>query len=294
MSELSEPREPRPERLSARGAELLAAGREFDAIEVLRHAVAAGEWAAPDLLVRAYLSTGSWHSCIDWLAPLVEQGQVRFAGPLGVALVQLGDRERAEQALRIAVEAGDPVAAGDLGILLRDEGRLGEAVQVLERAADRDGQVAANLVAVLVESGDLPAAIEAAERLADPERPDTLVALADVRAEARRDDEAEQLYRQARALVDPAPGAGQRAVRVHTAYGGFLLGVRGDLAGAEREFRIAAERGEPGWAATLGRFLFEDGRGEQARSYLEQAGADGDLDAQKLLADLDGEDPADD
>jgi tetratricopeptide (TPR) repeat protein len=282
---VSRPEEPL-ERLSARGAELLATGRPFDAVEVLRHAVAAGERAAPDLLVRAYLRTRSWHSCVRWLGPLVERGHVRFAGALGVALVQVGERGRAEEALRLAVGSGDVACANDLAILLRDEGRLQEAVQVLQRAAAAgDGQAAANLVAVLVEAGDLRAAIAAAEQHADPARPDTLVALADVRAEARRDDEAEELYRRAR---------DGRAVRAHSAYGAFLWSVRGDTAAAEREFRAAAECEEPGWAGTLARFLLDEGRGDEARSCLERAAAEGDPEAALLLAELDGEDPTDD
>lgn len=284
----SEPLAPDPDdprRLVGRGADLLAEGRADEAVEVLRHAVAAGADGAVDLLVRAYVVTRAWHACASWLGPLVEQGQLRHAGALGAALVQLGDEDRAEDALRRAVRAGDLAAASELGILLRDQGRLGEARQVLDRAAADDGQAAANLVWVLIESGDLTAAADAAERLADPARPDTLIALADVRAEQARDDDAEGLYRQARDL---------HAERVHTAYGGFLLTARGDVAGAEREFRAAAQRREAGWAATMGRFLFDDDRGEEARPYLERAAAESDREAARLLAELDGEDPSDD
>jgi len=274
------------DRLSARGAALLDAGRAAQAVEVLRHAVAAGEPNAVELMVQALVAIRDWHTLASWLGPLVEQGHVRFAGALGMALVALGERERGEETLRLAVDCGELAAANDLGILLRDEGRLGEAVDVLDRAATAgDGQAAANLVEVLLESGDLVGAGEAAQRYADPARPDTLVALADVRAEQGRHDEAEQCYRRACEL---------RALRGHIAYGGFLLAVRGDLAGAERELRAAAERGEPGWSGALGRLLFDDGRGEEARPYLEHAAADGDPDAELLLAQLDGIDPADD
>lgn len=273
-----------PEPHSTEGRALLDAARPHDAVDILRSGVAAGEPSAPDLLVRAYLDSGNWQAAADWLGPLVEQGHVRFAGRLGVALAASGDDERAEEALRLAVRSGETAAANDLAILLRDGDRFGEAVQVLVRAADDgDQQAASNLVALHLEDGDLAAAVAAAERYADPARPDTIVALADVRSLQRRPDEAEELYR----------GAGP-ALRAHTAYGYFLRDVRADVAGAEREFREAQRHNEPGWATTLGRFLVDEGRSDEARGYLRTAVGWGDRDAADLLAELDGDDPTDD
>jgi tetratricopeptide (TPR) repeat protein len=277
---------PPPEPLSLEGAALLEAGRALDAVEVLRHAVAAGEPSAPDLLVRAYLDSGSWRAAAEWLTPLVEQGHVRFAGRLGVALMELGDRERAEDALRLAVESGELAAANDLAILLRDEGRLREAVHLLAQVADAgDQQAAANVVQLHLEAGDLPSAIAAAERYADETRPDTIVALADARALQGRLVDAEALYRRAGELG---------GLRAHTAYGQFLLVARTDPAGAEREFREAERHNEPGWPYTLGRFLLDEGRADEARYYLQVAVDAGDTAALEAMAELDGEDPADD
>jgi tetratricopeptide (TPR) repeat protein len=275
-----------PEPLSAEGAALLGAGQALDAVHVLRRAVAAGEPSAPDLLVRAYLDSGSWRAVDEWLTPLVAQGHVRFAGRLGVALVELGDHERAEEMLRLAVENGEVAAANDLAILLRDEGRLGEAVQLLAYAAGAgDPQAAANIVALHLEAGDLASAAAAAEQNADEQRPDTIVALADVRAQQGRLEDAEGYYRWAAELG---------GLRAHTAYGQFLLAVRGDPARAEVEFRAAERHAEPGWAYTLGRFLLDEGRGDEARYYLQIAVDGGDAAASAAMAELDGEDPADD
>lgn len=274
-----------PEPFSTEGAALIEAGYPLDAVELLREAVAAGEPSAPDLLVRAYLESGSWHAAAEWLTPLVAAGHQRFAGPLGLALVEIGDRDRAEEMLRLAVVSGDLSAANDLAILLRDADRAGEAVHVLVQAADAGEPYAgANLVELYLEAADLLAAVEAAERYVDERRPETLVALAEVRAQQNDLREAERLHRRAAELG---------ALRAHTAYGRFLQLVRGDWARAEREFRDAERHAEPGWAYTLGRFLLDDGRPDEARSYLQLAADDGDNTAAETLIDLDG-DPADD
>lgn len=274
-------------RLSTEGAQLLDADRPADAIEVLKRALAAGEPRAADLLVQAYLDSASWQACIDWLAPQVAQGELRFAGRLGVAYAGLGDTEGAERALRLAVDNGEVAAANDLAILLCDLDRMAEAVYLLTRAAEAgDEQAPANLVALRLEAGELEAAAEAAEKYADESRPDTIVALADVRAAEDQPDAAEKAYRRAIALGG--------AVRAHTAYGLFLLSVHGDATGAEEQFREAWRHNEPGWAYTLGRFLFEDGRPDEAREFLAIAASLGDRDASDLLYEIDGIDPADD
>ena len=273
-------------RFSATGVALLEAGRTDEAVDALRHAVAAAEPGADDLLARAYLDGGAWHAAVDLLSRLVAHGSVRFAGRLGVALAQVGDLDRAEGAFRLALEHGELAACNDFAILLAQEGRFDEAVPLLQRAADAgDPQAAANLVELLLEFGDLPTALRMAERYANESRPDTIVALADVRAVTGWPDEAEALYRRAAVLG---------ALRAHSAYGAFLLGVCGDAASAEREFREAARHDELGWQFTLGRFLVDDGRPAEARPYVAAAAALGDDEAVRLLAEIDGEDPYDD
>lgn len=272
--------------LSVQGRDLLDEDRALDAVDVLRRAVAAGEPGAVELLVRAYLDSGSWHAAVEWIAPLVAQGHLEYAGRLGVAYAEIGDTENAQNALRTAIDHGELAAANDLAILLRDTDRVAEAVHVLTRAAEEgDPQAPANLIEVLLEDGDLRGAAEAAERFADESRPDTIVALADVRAAESRFDEAERVYRRAQELG---------GVRAHTAYGQFLLAVRGDPVAAEAEFREARQHNEPGWTWTLGRFLVDDGRPEEAREYLEVAAGTGDRAAEELLQELDGIDPTDD
>jgi hypothetical protein len=282
MTEPPVPPVPAPEDLAVQGAALLAQGRAAEAVEVLQQAVAGGEPSAPDLLVRAYLDSGSFRTAADWLGRLVEQGHVRFAGRLGVALVELGEWERAEAMLRLAVESGETPAANDLAILLRDEGRLREALHVLaDAAAAGDQLAAANLVELQLEAGDVPAAAAAAEAYASESRPDTLVALADVRVLQGRHDDADALYGRACELD---------ALRACTAYAQFLLGTRGDPVAAEGALRNAERRAEPGWAFALGRFLLDEGRRDEARYYLQIAVDEGDEDALAALAELEGVD----
>jgi tetratricopeptide (TPR) repeat protein len=277
---------PTVEPLSAEGAALIDTGRAVDAVDLLLQAAAAGEPSAPDLLVRAYLDNGAWRQAADWMIPQIEQGEVRFAGRLGVALAALGDHDGAEQAFRVAIGAGEVGAANDLAILLRDQDRLGESVQVLSRAVELgDSQAGANLVELYLEAGDTLAAIETAEAIADENRPDTVVALADVRTAQGLVDEAEGYYRRAGELG---------GLRAHTAYGQFLLSVRGDAVGAEAQFREAQRHSEPNWAATMGGFLVEAGRPDEARWYLQHAADGGDEDAVRVLIELDGGDPTED
>lgn len=272
--------------LSREGQAFLDDGDAEAAVEVLRRAVAAGEPEAPDLLIRAYLDTGHWHCVVDWLGPLVEQGAVHHAGQLGVALAEVGDAEGAEEAFRVAIAAGQVAAANDLAILLRDHDQLVEAVRLLSDAAEQgDPQAGANLSSVLLEAGEVLQAEKAAQRYLADSRPDTYTALADVRTAQGVEGEAEDLYKRAIELG---------AVRAHTAYASFLLDVRGDAEAAEDELRAAAAAREPGWAATLGRFLLADGRPEEAREYLVLAQDRGDDSVERDIAEADGEDPYDD
>ena len=117
-------------------------------------------------------------------------------------------------------------------------------------------------------------------------RPDTIVALADVRAATGRADEAEALYRRAAVLG---------ALRAHGAYGMFLLAVRGDAAAAEREFREARVARRARVAVHAGPV---PGRRRPPRRGPARTSprprALGDDEAVTLLAEIDGEDPYDD
>ncbi|MCW2631166.1 MAG: hypothetical protein JWR88_128 [Pseudonocardia sp.] len=265
-----------------------AEDRHDEAIVLLRRAVAAGEPGGARLLARAYLERGMRHEAINLLTPLVNGGRTEFAAPLGDALAGVGDHEAAEDAYRVAINAGDIGVTNDLAVLISRRGRIAEAIRLLERAIQAGDELAPmTIVGVQLMLPDgLPMATATAEQLADEARPNTLIALADVRVTAERYDEAEQLYRRASEL------GGHRA---HIHLGWFLQDVRGDMAAADREYRLARGAQEPGWALALGRFLLDNDRRAEARSYLELSALWGDQEAAALIeTDLDGVDPTDD
>ena len=275
-----------PEPFSAEGAALIEAGYPLDAVDLLRQAVASGEPSGPDLLLRAYLDSGNWHAAAEWLTPLVAAGHVRFAGALGQVFLEIGDRDRAEEMLRLAVESGD-AARRPTTWQSCSATRAGTPRRCTcwSRAADAGEPYAgSNLVELHLEAGNLPAAIEAAERYADERRPETLVALAEVRARQGHPDEAERLHRRAEQLG---------ALRAHTSYGRFLQrGARGLGAARARvpEGR-AARRARRGPTPSAGSCWTTAALAKPAATWSGPPTI-GDNSAAEALIDLDG-DPTD-
>ncbi len=250
-----------------------------EVVNLLLRGLAAAEPDAAGLLAAAHLRHGDRHAAVQVLGPAVHvHGEIELAGVLGEALAALGDHDAAERAFLVGLDAGDVGAMNDYGVFLRDRGRTQEASYVLDRAARAGDDLAAlNLVALHLEELDDPdTAIALAEQYADDARPSSLVALADVRLAVGREDDAEALYRQAAEL-------GGSCANIY--YGWFLQDRRDDLEGAERALRTAHEVGEEGAAFHLARFLFDDGRRDDAQPFFEEAARHGDVDAQRVLED---------
>ena len=212
---------------------------------------------------------------------------MRFAGRLGIALARVGDIDRAEEAFLLALDHGELAACNDYAILLTQESRFNEAVPLLRRAADAgDPQAAANLVELLFEYGDLRAALQIAERYADESRPDTVVALALVRAASRPGGRGRG-----------ALPAGRRswARCGHTARTARSC----SRCGATRRRPSGSSGRPPGTTSTAGSSRWASSwsttavRWRPARTS-PSAAALGDDEAVRLLAEIDGEDPYDD
>ncbi|GAA4936051.1 Tfp pilus assembly protein PilF [Actinomycetospora succinea] len=265
-------------------ARAIAAGPGGDTVEsledrvaLLRRALASGEPSAPALLAHAHLARGERREAVDLLAPFVMgRRESEHAGLLGETLAAIGDHESAEAAFMVGIDGDDPAATNDYGVFLRGRGRTQEALYVLDRAVRLGDELAPlNLVALHLEELDDPmTATELAEDLLDEGKPASLLALADCRLAAGRVEEAADLYR--RAAAGGAPCG-------HIYLGWFLRDRHDDHAGAEAELRKAYEVGEPGAAFHVGRFLFDQGRSDEAQPYIEEAARRGDPDAVALL-----------
>ncbi|MEV5713341.1 tetratricopeptide repeat protein [Amycolatopsis mediterranei] len=257
--------------------------RYDEALPILREAFAAGEPEAARLYALSLMETGNYPAARDVLVEAVhKRGQVRLAGLLGDVADDLDEPEVAEPAYLTAIAAEDEEALNDYGVFLRGQERYPEAVEVLERAiAQGDNLAATNLVSLYFDDlGDLYTAERLALRYLNEEHPSTYVALANVHAEQGRLDEAEAAFREAIRLDAPL---------VHQNYALFLWQKRADTAGAEREFRLAEDSDEPGWGYELGSFLVEQDRRDEALDILAWAASWGDVEAGKVLAEIDPE-----
>lgn len=257
--------------------------RYDEALPILRDAFAAGEPEASRLYAVSLMETGNHPAAREVLVEAVhERGQVRLAGLLGAVADDLDEPELAESAYRTAIAAEDAQALNDYGVFLRGQERYPEAIEVLERAiAQGDNLAAGNLISLYFDDlGDL----DTAERLAlhhlTEAHPSTYVALANVHAEQGRLDEAEAGFREAVRLD---------ARLVHQNYALFLWRKRADPIAAEREFRLAQDSDEPGWGYELGSFLVEQDRRDEALDILAWAASWGDVEAGKVLAEIDPE-----
>ena len=236
------------------------------------------------LLARAYLDGGAWHAAVDLMGRLVAHGHVRFAGapgrrpgPRRRICPRRGGlpprpgarRARGVQRLRDPAHPGEPVRRGGPAAPARcgrgrsaGRGEPGRAAVRVGRSARRAADRGALRGRVATRHR------RRARRCAGRSRPC---------------DEAERLYRRAGQLG---------ALRAHSAYGVFLLEVRGDAAVAERELWEAARHGEHGWQSRWASSCSTTAA-PQARPYVAAAAARA-ITTPRPLAEIDGEDPYDD
>jgi tetratricopeptide (TPR) repeat protein len=244
--------------------------------EAFASGVAAGERSALHWLAAGLVEQGGYEEAFEILRDAVDSGRHDLAGFLADIADDLGEYEAAERYYGLAVGDGDVDALNDFAVFLSDQGRFDEAVSVYERAIEAGDTLApGGLVTLYAETpGFLRRALELGEQFLDEGKPNTFSALAGVYTRLGRLDEAEGFDRKAIELDAP---------RAHTLLGHFLRDSRGDLEGAEMEFRLAQENDEPNWGYNLGLILLDTGREQEAFDVLKHSAEWGDLEAGQLL-----------
>jgi tetratricopeptide (TPR) repeat protein len=250
--------------------------------EAFASGVAAGERDALRWLAVGLLEQGSYEEAFEMLRGAVDSGRSDLAGFLADIADDLGEFETAERYYDLAVEAGNVDALNDFAVFLSDQGRFDETVSMYERAIEAGDTLApGGLVSLYAETpGYLRKALKLGEQFLDEGKPMTFSALAGVYERLGRLDEAECLDRKAIELGAP---------RAHTLLAHFLRDIRGDLEGAEREFRLAKENDELNWGYNLGLILLDTGREEEALDVLKHSTEWGDLEAKQLLETVFGD-----
>ncbi|MGW0802299.1 tetratricopeptide repeat protein [Nonomuraea sp. NPDC002799] len=262
------------------GEMLFLAGDDDAAEPVLRDALAKGEKDARDRLSDLLVETDRATEA----AELMEQAGDHPVGALRAATIwadAVGDRERAEQWYRKAVERGEAGALNDFGSFLSEDGsRQEEAERLFLQAADQGDALAfSNLGGMELDRGDPEAAaawLRQGLELEDQTDSTALLKLADAEERMGNIEAARALYD--RAVVDGLADA-------HVARAGLLV-ASGDAEAAEADFQAAVAGGEEGARYYYGEFLVASGRPEEAVAHLDQAVEDGSDAAHEVLAQI--------
>ncbi|WP_246090658.1 tetratricopeptide repeat protein [Nonomuraea deserti] len=269
-----------PGAATAYGAMLFYLDEGEAAERVLREALARGEEEARDWLSDLLVETGRAAEA----AQLMEQAIGHEVGALRAATIwadAVGDRERAEEWYRKAVERGEPGALNDFGTFLSDDdSRQDEAEQLFRQAAEQgDALALSNLGSVELDRGAPEAAVDWLRRsleAADRTGSTALLKLAAAEAQMGNNDAARELY-------DRAVDEGLADAHVERAV--FLMG-KGEDEAAETDFQAAVVNNEEGAHYYYGEFLVHKNRVGEAVGHLDQAVADGSDAAHETLAKI--------
>ncbi|GAA4229265.1 tetratricopeptide (TPR) repeat protein [Streptosporangium album] len=267
------------------GEMLFRTGDHPAAERVLRTAAADGAEGAHDWLADVLIADDR----PDEAARLLEQiaGRETPVVALRVAAVwadAVGDREKAEEWYRRALEWGAPGAANDYGAFLsEDDDRLEEAERLLRQAAEQGDTLAfGNLGGMELDRGDPEAAVAWLERgLESGAAPGSsaMLKLAVAEEQLGHLDAARAHYD--RAVEERVPDALVGRAR--------FLADNGDPEardGAEADFRAAIENDDEGALYYYAVFLAEEGRVDEAMDHYRQAidaGSDGAYEDLALL-----------
>ena len=204
----------------------------------------------------------------------IEAGERHALNNLARILAEQGRTDEAEELYGRAIADGDRLAVTNLARLLQDLDRDDEALALLRTHAETDGEVAEWLARTHFDREEWREAERWFRRAAEDDRAAAITCVGVLAGMRGAPDESETWLRR-----------GLDGGDVHAAYHlGRLLRDRGDLEGAERLMRRAAEEhGDPLYVTQLGVTLQRLGRLDEAAEQYERAARDGAADAARNL-----------
>jgi TPR repeat protein len=271
-----------PDTLNELGCDLADAGRHLDAERCFRRAVDLGaSWVALNL-GNSLAAQRRWADAATSYRQAADAGDPEARLGLAEALEELGDRTGAMRAYRQASDAGDSRGTLELALMLRQRGEHAEAEQLAQRAADAGNRAAAAALACWAWDSTLDPTLEAALRAGADHSPSARACLADLLRTTDRVAEARSVLERGAKLGereswlplgnlyldelgddDAAEAAYRSAIEAGDGYAhhnlGLLLTQRGDMAGAEEQFRLGAETGDEAASLALRRLRGDKG-----------------------------------
>jgi tetratricopeptide (TPR) repeat protein len=264
------------------GCDLADAGRPVDAERCFRRAVQLGEtWAALNL-GNALAAQRRWADAVPAYEQAIATGETDAWVNLGVVREELGDVTGAMRAYREAARTGDSNGALALAFLLKERGEPEEADQMARQALDAGNRAAAGVLASWAWNRTLDPTLEPALRAGAERYPAARADLAELLRSTGRAVEARSVLERGAKLGERElwlplgnlygdelrdQAAAEQAYLSGIAAGdsychhnlGLLLAERGDVDGAEEQFRLGASAGDQKAAAALRRLMGEDG-----------------------------------
>ncbi|MGW7404304.1 hypothetical protein ACWGI9_11290 [Streptomyces sp. NPDC054833] len=262
-----------------------------------RQAAAAGDTEALCALTRIREKAGDRGEADRLARQAADAGNTRALVYLTRKRSEAGDEDGAEETCRIAAAAGDSHALAYLAQVRAKKGRLADAEFLAEQAADLgDTQALLDLARLRDAAGDLDGAETAYRRAFEAGESDALVFLAQMWGKARRWPDAEVVARQAAERGDNRAFVSVIQLRMEAGedQGAELLAQQigepfallnlawmrqdvGDMEGAERLARCAADTGHAEALATLAYIRERRGDREGAEAFAVRAAEAGDL-----------------